>query len=110
MVDVRRLKVNVNFIVNFKIPFKTIHLCISWCIQNFDNTVVLFDGKNKQFVPLVKILNLPVLNTDRRTTVGREYNEGANVNISHWRCLYHIISENTIRKPLLTFRHRASSM
>jgi len=28
--DARCLKVNVNFNVNFKIVFNTIHLCISW--------------------------------------------------------------------------------
>ena len=62
----------------------------------------MFDGNNKRFVSLVKILNLSVLNTDRRTAVGKEYNECANVNTSLWRCLYHVIGENTIRKPLLS--------
>jgi hypothetical protein len=28
---------NVNFYLNFKIFFKTIHLCISWWIKTFDN-------------------------------------------------------------------------
>jgi hypothetical protein len=32
-----RSSFNVNFNVNFKFAFKTIQLCISWWIKNFDN-------------------------------------------------------------------------